>query len=247
MLLRYQLALDQLASGHLTEARVLLEDGLRRHGHRAELVLLLAYVLEREGRTTEARQRLAPIAKTSPVAAAYLAALSGAPPVGGSVGGSPGQDTGAADTPQVEAPRLDQPNAKLLRLERVLAQLVNAERAKAGLDALTLDEKLSSVARSHSAEMRDRQYFAHESPIRARRAPLDRYQAVFGTYPSMIAENVFRAWGSRHEPDEDDVRKAHQGLMNSPGHRANILRPGVTRLGIGLAANANGDIWVTQM
>ena len=46
---------------------------------------------------------------------------------------------------------------------------------------------------------------------------------------------------------ESDAQAAHAALMKPPGHRSNILLPGVTRIGIGIMANATGDLWVTQM
>jgi len=251
VLASYQLALDQLSSGRLVEARVVLEDGIRRYGNQPELTLLLAYVLEREGRAVEARDRLASTAPTSPVAAAYVAALSKAAAT--TAGGVRENEAGVAaapggGTPGGSTPGVTQSDARLGRLEQMMAQLVNNERAQAGLNPLAFDSTLATVARGHSAEMRDRKYFAHESPVPGRREPLDRYRAVFAKAPMVLAENVHRSWSSaRHEPGEDDVRKGHAGLMKSPGHRANILRSNVTHIGIGIAVNANGDIWITQM
>ncbi|MBV9864319.1 MAG: hypothetical protein JO316_03105 [Abitibacteriaceae bacterium] len=163
------------------------------------------------------------------------------------VGQKQGQDIGAADTPVALVTRLPQTNQSLARLEYVMTQMVNAERAKVHLNALVFDSKLANVARAHSAEMRDRDYFAHQSPTPALRDPLDRYRAFFGTTPLIIAENIYRVWGSPHTPSENDIKTAHSALMNSPGHRENILRRGVTRIGIGIITNRNGDIWLTQM
>lgn len=158
-----------------------------------------------------------------------------------------GQDIGAAGSPIALVTRLPQTNQNLARLEYVMTQMVNAERAKLHLNALIFDSKLANVARAHSAEMRDRDYFAHQSPTPALRDPLDRYRAFFGTTPLIIAENIYRVWGSPRTPNENDIKTAHNALMNSPGHRENILQRGVTRLGIGIITNQNGDMWVTQM
>ncbi|HVF09277.1 MAG TPA: CAP domain-containing protein [Abditibacteriaceae bacterium] len=236
VLLRYQTALDQIVQGNLREARVLLEEGIRRYGDEPNLNLLLAFLLEREGRGAEAHRRLTAVAGESSVAAAYA-----------------GQATHAAPTVAVKAAatptpaRLPQPDVRLARLERAMARLVNKERAQLGLSPLTYDSTLAAVARAHSAEMRDHNYFAHESPTDALRAPLDRYRAVFRASPAIVAENVFRAWGDRHRLSAADVQEAHTSLMQSPSHRSNIVEPRVTRIGIGILANANGDIWVTQM
>lgn len=134
-----------------------------------------------------------------------------------------------------------------MRLENLMLGYVNDARQKNGLTALTLDPRLSDISRAHSAEMRDKEYFAHESPTAELRTPLDRYQLGYGTTPRLIAENIFRSWGSRRELRDTDALRAHNSLMNSPGHKANILRSGPSRIGIGFVANENGDIWVTQM
>jgi uncharacterized protein YkwD len=143
--------------------------------------------------------------------------------------------------------RLAQSDARLAKLENLMFGYVNAAREKAGLKPLALDSTLSEVARAHSAEMRDKDYFAHESPTANLKTPLDRYQLGIGSTPRLVAENIFRAWGSRKEITDAAALRAHNSLMNSPGHRANILRSGPTRIGIGFVANENGDIWVTQM
>ena len=143
--------------------------------------------------------------------------------------------------------RLQQSDARLAKLEKLMLGYVNAARKKADLPALALDSTLSEVSRAHSAEMRDKDYFAHESPTEKLKTPLDRYRLGIGSTPRLVAENIFRAWGTRKELGEADALRAHNSLMKSPGHRANILRSGPTRIGIGFVANDNGDIWVTQM
>ena len=143
--------------------------------------------------------------------------------------------------------RLAATDARLTKLENLMLGYVNSARAKAGLKALTLDTTLGEVARAHSAEMRDKNYFAHESPTEALRDPLDRYVLGIGSTPRLVAENIFRAWGSRREIKDSDALRAHNSLMNSPGHKANILRDGPTKIGIGFIANDKGDLWVTQM
>ena len=140
-----------------------------------------------------------------------------------------------------------QSDARLAKLEKLVLNYVNEARSKEGLKTLAWNEKLATVARAHCAEMRDKEYFAHESPTENLREPLDRYNAVFGDTPRLLAENIFRSWGNRHELSDADAKRAHDSLMNSPGHRANILLPGITQIGIGFVANAKGDLWVTQM
>jgi len=143
--------------------------------------------------------------------------------------------------------RVAQNNAQLASFERDMAQRVNAERQNAGLPPLLYDESLAQVARAHALEMRNRNYFAHESPTASLRHPQDRYRVAFGRIPAMIAENVYREWGSPRQVTFAQVERGHASLMNSPGHRANVLDSRVRRIGIGIVVNAWGDIWITQM
>lgn len=143
--------------------------------------------------------------------------------------------------------RVAQNNTQLATFERDMAQLVNAARADAGLAPLVYDESLAQVSRAHSLEMRNRNYFAHESPTASLRHPQDRYRVAFGRIPAMIAENVYREWGTPRQVSSAQIGRGHASLMNSPGHRANILDQRVRRIGIGIITNAKGDIWVTQM
>ena len=106
--------------------------------------------------------------------------------------------------------------------ERQLVALVNEERAAAGLVPLELDVRLVPVARAHSAEMFRLRYFSHTSPVSG--SPFDRLTAGGITY-TRAGENLAYA---------RSVATAHRGLMESPGHRENILRPEFRRIGIGV-------------
>lgn len=142
---------------------------------------------------------------------------------------------------------LHQSDARLLAIETELARLINQERAKRDLPLLTYDVKLSDVARAHSAEMRDEKYFSHESPTSLLQWPINRFQKGMQQTPRFVAENIYHRWGGSPGLSSDSAMQAHQSLMNSPGHKANILLSSVTRLGIGITADAKGDIWVTEM
>ena len=106
--------------------------------------------------------------------------------------------------------------------ERVL-DLMNADRKKAGLAAVQIDARVSAVAEAHATDMRERGYFAHNSPDgstlsdRLKRAKIPYVRAT---------ENLSSA------PTADD---AELSLMGSPGHRKNILDPEVTHVGVGIA------------
>ncbi len=106
-------------------------------------------------------------------------------------------------------------------LEEKMLALVNQERATAGLAPLVMDERLRVVARDHARDMFQRGYFSHYTPEQT--SPFDRLKAA-GIGFLAAGENLALA------PSLD---MAHRGLMNSPGHRANILSPSFRRVGIG--------------
>ncbi len=112
--------------------------------------------------------------------------------------------------------------------------LVNQERAKAGLRPVTADPELASVAVAHSEEMFRLGYFSHVSPVSGE--PSDRLNAADIQYIA-TGENLAYA---------PSLRVAHLGLMNSPGHRANILNPRFTRLGVGVVRSSNRGFMFTQ-
>ncbi len=105
--------------------------------------------------------------------------------------------------------------------ETAMIRLVNEERRKQQLDPVRSDAGLRDVARAHSQDMFSRGYFAHVTPDGI--DPFQRMDAAGITY-SVAGENLALA---------PTVEVAMTGLMNSPGHRANILKPEYTRLGVG--------------
>lgn len=106
--------------------------------------------------------------------------------------------------------------------EKEMLELVNAERRKAGVRELVLDEELVEVARKHSHDMWERQYFSHEN--------LDGENAVH----RMLEGEVDFARAGENLALTKSVERAHEGLMNSPGHKRNILDPKFGRVGIGV-------------
>lgn len=106
--------------------------------------------------------------------------------------------------------------------EQRMVNLVNSERQKAGLAPLKVDLDLSRVARIKSQDMRDNNYFSHTSPTYG--SPFDMMRS-FGISYRTAGENI-----ALHS----SVESAHNGLMNSDGHRANILSPNFTHIGIGI-------------
>jgi uncharacterized protein YkwD len=167
---------------------------------------------------------------SSPVAATELAESPSTGP--SSTGPSSTTSQAAADAPATAPPAAAAAAAPDLGSE-VLA-LVNRARERAGCDPLVADAGLAAVARAHSADMRDRDYFAHDTPEGL--SPFDRADQAGVGYAR--AENI--AFG---QPDAAAVMEA---WMNSAGHRANILDCDLTKLGVGVAEGPGGPWW-TQL
>lgn len=121
-------------------------------------------------------------------------------------------------------------------LEQAFYSQINQYRTNHGLPALTLDSRISEQARTHSQNMASGAVpFSHNGFT-------DRVQAIAKVIPySAAAENVAYNQGYR-----DPVSQAVKGLLNSPGHLANI--EGKYNLtGVGVAKNANGAYYFTQI
>lgn len=151
----------------------------------------------------------------------------------------------SADAPVTETEV--QMRALLIENEAYMIYLVNSARMDEGLPPLLPDAKMAIVARGHSEEMRDKNYFGHDSPTPGLYSCQDRFNCVFGYRPPVVGENVARRWGSQFCLCANKILQTHRELMNSPGHRHNILLPVFEWLGVGIAANSNGDYWVTEI
>ncbi|NVO57877.1 CAP domain-containing protein [Rhodobacteraceae bacterium B1Z28] len=118
--------------------------------------------------------------------------------------------------------------------EREMLTLINQERTSRGLEALQLETQLNDSSEDHSAWMLGTDTFSHTgsggstATQRMEAAGFD----LEGSWRT--GENI--AWQSeRGAPGiSDDVAQLHQNLMNSPGHRANILNPDFRYIGIGI-------------
>lgn len=115
-------------------------------------------------------------------------------------------------------------------------ELVNQERKKQGLTALTLSNKLTSIANTKAKDMAVNKYFAHESPTYG--TPFQMLQQ-FGVKYSYAGENI--AAGQRSAKD------VMNSWMNSSGHRANILNKNYTQLGVGFYAGGSYDTYWVQL
>ena len=134
--------------------------------------------------------------------------------------------------------------------EQSFVALINTERTQRGLNALAIDPMLTQTARAHSEEMCDQNYFDHHSPTPGLTTPMDRYlsslKELGGSQPNylLVGENIYYCSVFN---DIYNVDYAHRALMASPGHRANILEPRFSKIGLGVYRNAHGEFWVTEM
>lgn len=119
--------------------------------------------------------------------------------------------------------------------EKKLLNLLNEDREKNGLSPLTEDPALSALARTKSQDMNDNHYFAHESPTYGNAAQMltDAGYAYNG-----VGENI-----AHHA----SVEKAEAAFMSSDGHRRNILGSQWTKVGVGVAADENNSVYVTEL
>ena len=162
------------------------------------------------------------------------------------------------------ADRESQPQIDIEELEELAHNLINTERTKRGMHALEHDKDLGAIARSHSLDMAQYDYFSHDN-LRGE-DPTDRgnsagYDCIknYGSHYSLgLAENIFQGelWSSVTYINgvefydwltlEEIAAEAIEGWMSSPGHRENILDASYDGAGIGVAIAEDGKVYFTQ-
>jgi uncharacterized protein YkwD len=118
-------------------------------------------------------------------------------------------------------------------LEQMLAR-INQMRSAAGIGVLTRDPRLDAAAQVHSADMAANDLLDHVSP---RTGAPDARVAAAGLPGVQVAENIAL---------NADVMAAHAALVSSDAHRANLMNPALTHLGLAAARSARG-VYVTQV
>jgi uncharacterized protein YkwD len=116
-------------------------------------------------------------------------------------------------------------------------QLINQARANQGLPALSFDTQLSSIARAHSQDMRDRNYFAHTDLDG--NSPSSRMRGA-GVAFKISGENIAQTSGLK-----DPAQAAHDEFLNDPSHRDVLLNKEFTKVGVGVARSGT-QYWITQ-
>jgi uncharacterized protein YkwD len=160
--------------------------------------------------------------------------------------------------------RGNRPSITISELEKNIHDLINRERQKHGLSPLLWNDTLSIIARKHSQDMANRNYFSHNAPeghdfsYRYGQAGYSCAVHGQGNIYYMGAENIFQNnlydrvvfvdgvahydWNSEGKIATTTVR----GWMDSKGHRKNILTPHWRSEGIGVAIAPDGKVYITQ-
>lgn len=123
-------------------------------------------------------------------------------------------------------------------LEQEVYELINAERLAAGVPELFQDHRLAVIARGHSQDMAENDFFAHDNLEGD--SPGDRLDNA-GIAWMRYAENLAYNYGY-----SDPALVAVEGWMASYGHRVNLLNPKYTHTGVGIAQDDKGAFYLTQ-
>lgn len=126
---------------------------------------------------------------------------------------------------------------KIAQYTAKVLELVNQERAKAGVAPLVINNKLSKMAQIKAEDIFEHNYWGHTSPIYG--SPSEMAKA-FGITNKGCGENL--CWYA------DTPEEAVTSWMGSEGHKANILNPKYTQIGLGVYASKQygSKVWVQE-
>lgn len=133
-------------------------------------------------------------------------------------------------------------------VETAVHERVNEERVERGLEPVAFDEDLRAIARRHSQDMIQRDFFDHRDPDGDR--PIDRYEE-YGYEcdvgrKSIASENLGTvSWDRTSLTAEDVAARVVTSWLESEDHRANLLNGSWSREGIGMWANRT-TVVITQ-
>ncbi len=120
-------------------------------------------------------------------------------------------------------------------LQSQLLALLNKERSASGVGKLSLSSELSAVAQAKAEDMAKNGYFSHTSP-------------VYGTpFEMMKSYGIRYRYAAENLAKNSSVEKAHYALMNSDGHRKNILNGNYTQVGIGIVKVSSNSYIIVEM
>jgi uncharacterized protein YkwD len=115
-----------------------------------------------------------------------------------------------------------------------LVTMINAARREEELPRLRSSRAMDGVAAQHAARMRDRHLLAHDA---GDGGPIERLR-LSGLEPRSTGENVAHALG---------LRRGHRALWMSPSHRGNILDARFDTVGVGVAQDSDGSVWICEI
>lgn len=148
------------------------------------------------------------------------------------------------------------------RVEKLVHRYVNERRAAHDLETLAFDTELREIARYHSEDMAENDYFSHVSP--SGETMSDRYDKFGYDCRAYTSENTYYTGaeniaytyydtdvrtenGTERYTNADELaRGIVRGWMNSQGHRENILTAAWNNEGIGIAITSGGKVYATQ-
>jgi uncharacterized protein YkwD len=149
----------------------------------------------------------------------------------------------AVAPPPAPAPAVAPPAAPVTTglggAEQQMLAMHNSERARAGLPPLALDATLMSIARRRATDMASRGYFSHVSPTGETAGTLVN---ASGLGYRLAAENIAR----NDYPDASSASAAMSGFMGSPTHRANVMNPALTRVGIAVVVSGSWKYYAVE-
>lgn len=148
--------------------------------------------------------------------------------------GSTGAGTTESGTGDTNTSNDETADGQASEQAQAVLKIVNEERAKQGLKALVLDKQLNNVAQVKAEDMRNNNYFDHNSPTLGSPFDLMRNNGV-----------SYRTAGENIAAGQQSARDVMNSWMNSSGHRANILNANYTKLGVGFCTGGKmGTYWV---
>lgn len=140
-----------------------------------------------------------------------------------------------------------------LEYEKMIHELTNNERIKHGLEPLTNDNRLHKLAKSHSQDMIQNNFFDHinlDGHGPTERGKVSGVECVKhyedGSYSYGIGENLQKLIGYNVEDVEQNSKIIVDDLMNSPGHRENILHERYSLIGVGVEFYGTMNTYTTQ-
>jgi len=119
--------------------------------------------------------------------------------------------------------------------EQLMVDMINQERIAAGVNPVKVDLRLGAVGRAKANDLKTNNYFSHTSP-------------TYGSPWAMMQQvGLTVQWAGENISGNKSVEGSMAALMLSPGHKANILDPRCTHVGVGIAyGSAYGNLYVQE-